>query len=130
MDNGFPLNGKEFETYAKTLGIQWKTITPLWLQGNAVVERFMKTIGKLLKTAEIEFMKERIRSKNCKGFYFSTVQLLIKLLKSLRVNYFLTDKFEDIYQNSEGKKWLIDTRGRKRIWSRMKKRKRTKDQKG
>jgi hypothetical protein len=129
MDNGFPLNGKEFETYAKTLGIQWKTITPLWLQGNAVVERFMKTIGKLLKTAEIE-LKEIIRSKNCKGFDFNTVQLLIKLLKSLRVNYFLTDKFEDIYQNSEGKKWLIDTRGRKRIWSRMKKRKRTKDQKG
>ena len=37
-----------------TLGIEWKTITPLWPQGNAVVERFMKPIGKLLKTAEIE----------------------------------------------------------------------------
>jgi hypothetical protein len=84
----------------------------------------MKTIGKLLKTAEIE-LKERIRSKDCKGFYFNTVQLLIKLLKSLRVNYFLTDKFEDIYQNSQGKKWLIDTRGRKRIWSRIKKRKKS-----
>ncbi|CAB3987364.1 PREDICTED: uncharacterized protein K02A2.6-like [Paramuricea clavata] len=53
-DNGPPFNGKEFETYAKTLGIEWKTITPLWPQGNAVVERFMKPIGKLLKTAEIE----------------------------------------------------------------------------
>ena len=53
-DNGPPFNGKEFETYTKTLGIEWKTITPLWPQGNAVVERFMKPIGKLLKTAEIE----------------------------------------------------------------------------
>ena len=34
-DNGPPFNGKEFETYAKTLGIEWKTITPLWPQGNA-----------------------------------------------------------------------------------------------
>ena len=53
-DNGPPFNGKEFERYTKTLGIEWKTITPLWPQGNAVVERFMKPIGKLLKTAEIE----------------------------------------------------------------------------
>jgi transposase InsO family protein len=53
-DNGPPFNGKAFETYAKTLGIERKTITPLWPQGNAVVERFMKPIGKLLKTAEIE----------------------------------------------------------------------------
>ena len=53
-DNGPPFNGKEFETYTKSLGIEWKTITPLWPQGNAVVERFMKPIGKLLKTTEIE----------------------------------------------------------------------------
>ena len=53
-DNGPPFNGKEFERYTKTLGIEWRTITPLWPQGNAVVERFMKPIGKLLKTAEIE----------------------------------------------------------------------------
>ena len=53
-DNGPPFNGKEFERYTKTLGIEWRTITPLWPQGNAVVERFMKPIRKLLKTAEIE----------------------------------------------------------------------------
>jgi hypothetical protein len=53
-DNGPPSNGKEFETYTKSLGIEWKTITPLWPQGNAVLERFMKPIGILLKTAEIE----------------------------------------------------------------------------
>ena len=43
-DNGVPCNGKEFETYAKTLGIEWKTITPLWPQGNAVLETNWKTL--------------------------------------------------------------------------------------
>jgi hypothetical protein len=32
-----------------------KIITPkLWLQGNAIFEKFMKPIGKILKTTEIE----------------------------------------------------------------------------
>ena len=48
---GPPFNGKEFETYVKTLGIEWTTITPLWPQGNAVVERFLKPIGKLLRNS-------------------------------------------------------------------------------
>ena len=56
-DNGPPFNGKEFEKYTKVLGIQWTTSTPLWPQGNAVVERFMKPIGKILKAAEIEGKK-------------------------------------------------------------------------
>ena len=37
-NNGPLFNEKEFETYTKTLGIEWKTITPLWTQGNTVVE--------------------------------------------------------------------------------------------
>ena len=91
-DNGPPFNGKEFERYMTTLGIEWKTITPLRPQGNAVVERFMKPIGKLLKTAEIE-------SKNCKGFYYNTVPHHIKQPKWLQVNCFSTENSEDICLN-------------------------------
>ena len=53
-NHGPPLNAKIFERYTKTFGGEWKTITSLWPQSNAVLERFVKPIEKLLKTAEIE----------------------------------------------------------------------------
>lgn len=53
-DNGPPFNGYEFERYMSALGIHWKTSTPLWPQGNAHVERFMKPLGKALQTAKLE----------------------------------------------------------------------------
>ena len=46
-DNGPPFNGKEFENYVKTLGIDWKPSTPLWPQRNANAESIMRPIGKL-----------------------------------------------------------------------------------
>ena len=53
-DNGPPFNGRDFERYMNALGIEWTTSTPLWPQGNPHVERFMKPLGKVLKTAQIE----------------------------------------------------------------------------
>ena len=39
------------------LGIEWHTSTPHWPQGNANAESFMKPLGKLMKTAQIEGKK-------------------------------------------------------------------------
>ena len=56
-DNGPPFNGREYERYINILGIEWHTITPHWPQGNANAESFMKPLGKLMKTAQIEGKK-------------------------------------------------------------------------
>ena len=56
-DNGPPFNGQDFTKYMQILGIEWKTSTPLWPQGNAHVERFMKPLTKVLQTAKIEGRK-------------------------------------------------------------------------
>ena len=53
-DNGPPFNGKEFENYVKTLGIDWKPSTTLWPQGNANAESIMRPIGKVMKTSVLE----------------------------------------------------------------------------
>ncbi|CAB4025205.1 Phthiocerol synthesis polyketide synthase type I, partial [Paramuricea clavata] len=53
-DNGPPFNGDEYARYLKALGIQAKFSTPYWPQGNATVERFMRPLGKALKTATLE----------------------------------------------------------------------------
>ncbi|CAB3999343.1 PREDICTED: uncharacterized protein K02A2.6-like [Paramuricea clavata] len=53
-DNGPPFNGDDYARYLKALGIQAKFSTPYWPQGNATVERFMRPLGKALKTATLE----------------------------------------------------------------------------
>jgi hypothetical protein len=60
----------------------------------------MKPIGKLLKTAEIEGKNWK---QELQRFLLQCRSTPHKLLKSLRVNYFLTDKFGDIYQNLQEK---------------------------
>ena len=53
-DNGPPFNGIEFERYTKALNIEWKPSTPLWPQGNANAESFMKPLTKVLQTAHLD----------------------------------------------------------------------------
>ena len=38
-DNGPPFNGDDFKRYTVALGIEWKTNTPLWTEGNENAER-------------------------------------------------------------------------------------------
>jgi transposase InsO family protein len=52
-DNDPPFNGDEYARYLKAVGIQAKFSTPYWPQGNATVERFMRPLGKALKTATL-----------------------------------------------------------------------------
>ena len=53
-DNGPPFPGHEFNTYMTKIGIKHTTSTPLWPQGNAEVEAFMKPLGKAIRTANLE----------------------------------------------------------------------------
>ena len=53
-DNGPPFNGDDYARYLKAIGIQAKFSTPYWPQGNATVQRFMRPLGKALKTATLE----------------------------------------------------------------------------
>lgn len=52
-DNGPPVNGQEFAAFAKHLHFRHRKITPLWLQANGMVERFMATLKKTIQQAEL-----------------------------------------------------------------------------
>ncbi|XP_028402116.1 uncharacterized protein K02A2.6-like [Dendronephthya gigantea] len=53
-DNGPPFNSAEYNRYLTFLGIKDIHSTPKWPQGNAEAERFMRPLGKTLRTAHIE----------------------------------------------------------------------------
>ncbi len=53
-DNGPPFNGSDFASWAHMVGFKHKKITPLWPQANGEAERFMRTLGKVVKTAMTE----------------------------------------------------------------------------
>ena len=53
-DNGPPFQSNEFRRYMSAMGINHTTSTPLWPQGNAEAEAFMKPLGKAIKTAHLE----------------------------------------------------------------------------
>ena len=53
-DNGPPFNGKPFQEFCSEMGIVHRKVTPLWPEANGCVERFMKTLGKVIRTAAAE----------------------------------------------------------------------------
>ena len=53
-DNGPPFNSQEFASCARTLGFRHRKITPAWPQANGEVERFMRTLNKVIQTATVE----------------------------------------------------------------------------
>ena len=53
-DNGPPWNSQDLDKFAKYLGYCHRKVTPLWPAANGEVERFMRTVTKVLRTARIE----------------------------------------------------------------------------
>jgi uncharacterized membrane protein len=53
-DNGPPFQGHEFNQYMTAMGIKHCTSTPLWPQGNAEAEAFMKPLGKCIRSAHLQ----------------------------------------------------------------------------
>ena len=53
-DNGPPFNSKEFASFADDLGFKHRKVTPKWARANGEVERFVRTVKKVVKTAKLE----------------------------------------------------------------------------
>lgn len=53
-DNGPPFRSHEFNEFTKYMGFTHRKITPLWPRANGEVERFMRTIEKVVKTSHAE----------------------------------------------------------------------------
>lgn len=53
-DNGPPFQSEEFRKFCKTLGIKHRRITPLHPQANGTAERFMRTLGKAIRSSVTE----------------------------------------------------------------------------
>lgn len=53
-DNGPPFNSHEFQSFAQVVGFKHRKITPRWPRANGEVERFVRTIKKVVKTATVE----------------------------------------------------------------------------
>ena len=53
-DNGPPFNSSAFRSFAQNLGFKHRKITPRWPRANGEVERFVRTVKKVIKTANVE----------------------------------------------------------------------------
>lgn len=53
-DNGPPFQSRDFAIFANQLGFTHRRVTPYWPEANGMVERFMRNINKLVKTAKTE----------------------------------------------------------------------------
>ena len=53
-DNGPPFNSKEFADFAEVCGFEHKPVTPYWPEANGNAESFMKNLGKVVKSAQLE----------------------------------------------------------------------------
>ena len=53
-DNGPPFQGDEFCKFAEFMGFKHRKITPFHPRANAECERFMRTLGKVIKIASTD----------------------------------------------------------------------------
>ena len=53
-DNGPPFNSELFSKWANTIGFHHRKITPLWPRANGEVERFMRTLKKVVQIGKLE----------------------------------------------------------------------------
>ena len=53
-DKGPPFKSSAFQSFSQTLGFQHRKVTPRWPRANGEVERFVRTVKKVIKTANVE----------------------------------------------------------------------------
>ena len=53
-DNRPPMNSADFQNFSKQFGFKHRKITPIWPQANGECERFMKTIGIVIRAAKTQ----------------------------------------------------------------------------
>ena len=52
-DNGTPFQSEDFKLFARFLGFVHQKITPYWPEANGLAERFMRSLGKTCRCAQI-----------------------------------------------------------------------------
>ena len=53
-DNGPPFNGKEFSDFAASFGFTHRKVTPFHPEANGEVERFMRTLNQMIRSASVQ----------------------------------------------------------------------------
>lgn len=53
-DNGTPFQSAEFAQFAEVLGFEHQKVTPYWPEANGGAENFMKNLGKVCRSAQVE----------------------------------------------------------------------------
>ena len=53
-DNVSPFNSGQFHSYTENMGSKHRKVTPYWPRANVEAERFMKNLGKVMKTSTSE----------------------------------------------------------------------------
>ena len=53
-DNGPPFQSREFRQFCNIMGVHHERSTPYWPRGNSQCERFMKSLSKMVKIAQLE----------------------------------------------------------------------------
>ena len=96
-DNGPPFDSFAFDEYMKAKAIKHHRITPEHPQSNAKSERFMRVLGKTLRTADIE---EKDWKKELENLFLITATHQIQQLDTAHRTYSLTDLFEQVFQKS------------------------------
>ena len=71
-NNSPPLNSKEFAAFADDLGFKHRKVTPKWARVNGEVERFVRTMKKVIKTAKVEHKNYRQELNRLLGNYCAT----------------------------------------------------------
>ena len=77
------------------MGIQPNTSTPLWPQGNAEVEAFMKPLGKAIRTANLEGRPWKQELSKFLLAYGSTPPPPIRPQRYLLLSCYITAKFAE-----------------------------------
>ena len=74
VDNGPSFNGKEFKVFGNALGFKHYKVTPLWSRANGEVERFTRTLKKIIEAGKTE---HRRRRRSCASYCAIIEQHLI-----------------------------------------------------
>ena len=78
-DNGPPFNGREFKSFTESHGVEHHRVTPLWPRANGLCERFMRNIGKVLRSTTVDGSKFEVELLNFLKDYRATPQSSTKV---------------------------------------------------
>ena len=90
-DNGSPFNSNRFTLYSKYMGFKHHRITPLWPQANGMVENFMRSINKSVRTSCAENLNWK--------------QQLFKFLRNYRATPHPSTGFSPAYLMFQGRQF-------------------------